>query len=173
LLAVIIGVLVALGVAQGWFGGDSETVATSTTQDSSTTTSVASSTTNATTATTVPPEAVGDHPLCALYDDLTSATADHLPVEGPEDLETYVTAQIAFHEAAIGVLEPPESEGFTGMLDWYEALADYYEPLGWNPSPGLDVLTANPPPQPDPEAAAATSQTLEERCGVVPTQDTP
>lgn len=99
------------------------------------------------------------------------AIEGHLPVEGPEDLESFTTAQVDFHQDALGVLGPDEAEGFAGMLAWYEELVVYYEPLEWNPSPGLEVLAENPPPQPSPEAVSAASRTLEELCGIVPGED--
>lgn len=173
LLAVIIGAVVAIGVAQGWFGGEAEPVEPEASETQSTQASVDTST--STTSTVVPPQStsVGDHPLCVSYADLVAAVSDHLPVEGADDLEAYVTAQIAFHQSAVEILDPPEEEGFASQLGWHEALVDYYEPLEWNPSPGLDFLVENPPPQPDPAATASVANTLEELCGVVPTQDVP
>jgi hypothetical protein len=94
-------------------------------------------------------------------------------VEGADDLEAYVTAQVAFHQDAVEILEPPEEDGFVSQLEWHEALVAYYEPLEWNPSPGLEFLVENPPPQPDPAATAAVASTLETICGVVPVSDVP
>ena len=182
LLAVVIGVVVSVGVAQGWFDGDGdaagpESEATDTTdlpaEASAPSSTQTPTTTAAAVATTAQPTAVGDHPLCGLHEELVVAIEGNLPVEGPEELEAFITAQIDFHQDAVDVLDQPEREGFAGMLTWYEALAVYYEPLEWNPSPGLEVLADNPPPQPSPEAVSAASRTLEELCGIVPGEDQP
>lgn len=172
-VAVLIGVVVALG----WLGGNDDggdgTVAaagTTTTSAPSTTPSTAQP---STTTASPPTTTSGDHPLCGLHAGLTDAVRDHLPVQDAEDLEAFNTAQIEFHEAAVQVLDQPEQEAFASMLGWYQDLAVYYEALDWNPSPGLDVLVDNPPPQAPAEAVAVASRTLEDLCGVTPIQDQP
>lgn len=176
LLAVVIGVGVSVGVAQGWFDGgddspDSELEAT---EETSTSSAVPIPTiTTVSTSTTIPPMEVGDHSLCALHEEMVTAIEGHLPVAGPDDLEAFTMAQIQFHQDAVDVLGQPDGDGFAGMLVWYQALAAYYEPLEWNPSPGLEVLAENPPPQPSAEAVGAVSRTLEDLCGIVPGEDQP
>jgi hypothetical protein len=177
LLAVVIGVGVSVGVAQGWFdGGDGSPDPESEAAEGTSTSSSAvptPTTTAVSTSTSIAPMEVGDHSLCALHEEMVLAVEGHLPVAGPDDLETFTMAQIEFHQGAVDVLGQPEGDGFAGMLVWYQALTAYYEPLEWNPSPGLEVLAENPPPQPSAEAVTAASRTLEELCGIVPGDDQP
>lgn len=165
LVAVVIGVIISLGVSQGWFSGDEDSPGA----EAVTTTGPEADQSQADAAP--PVAATGDHPVCGLHETLVAEIQAHLPSDGVEDAAAINSAQIEFYQAATGVLDPADQGPFADMLSWYQAVAAYYEPFDWQP--GLDDLAENPPPTVSSDTVAAASETLEELCGVVPQPDTP
>ena len=139
-------------------------------------TTVAAATPGTTVTTSAPPSAAptsepasttaGDDRLCVAYDEFQTATAIHLPVESPDDLEIVSTATLAFYTEAVELVDPSVQGAFAEMLLYSQARYDYSEAFEWNPSPPLEELLDNPPPTAPAAAIRSVTQVLEDQCGV-------
>ena len=114
--------------------------------------------------TTKTPAGAEPDPLCVAYETL-AGTVDGLgTIEGPGDLEVFVTAQLTFHTAAAGIEPAPDRDAFAAMAAWYEAQRAFYSARGWQQQ--VDVADAALVPRPPADGSPArTAEILAERCG--------
>jgi hypothetical protein len=119
-----------------------------------------------------PPEAEPDpepDPLCVAHDELAAAVAPIGDVDGPDELEATILAQLAFHSAAAEVEPEPDAAAFRSVAGYYGALRDFYAARGWRPDAGRTDFGAMPRPPADGSLSRA-SDIVVARCDVdVPT----
>jgi hypothetical protein len=114
----------------------------------------------------------GPDPLCVAHDVLAGTVAGLGTIDGPGDLEVFVTAQLTFHTAAAGREAPPDGDAFASMAAYYATQRDFFAARGWQQR--VDITEAALVPRPPTDGSVArTAEILADRCGVSVGPDTP
>jgi hypothetical protein len=126
-----------------------------------------------------PPESEGEaepeppaDPLCVAQEARRAAIAPIGDVDGPEELEASILAQVTFYTTAAEAEPEPDAAAFRSMAAYYGAVRDFFAARGWRPDAGATDPRSVPQPPTD-GSLGRTSEILVARCDLEVPTDTP